>query len=235
MVNNDRVWARVLAAMAVLALGAAAGCGTGEYERRMQQSIQSGFATGGGGGAGGGGGGGGVEVPGTSITLAVPSAYQLLAEGTDPSRLTPPFDLPDRKATYEASIADATQGKQHYYLYVATADAAADPLAALVAQLGQKGLSAGSIEDSSVPIPGGDGNWKKVRATGQQEFFYLDASGQGQPTAMDGIVEAWGGVHKPSNSYVLLVWRVPAVLAGADYANLDGVPKATAASVGAKP
>lgn len=235
MVNNDRVWARVLAAMAVLALGAAAGCGTGEYERRMQQSIQSGFATGGGGGAGGGGGGGGVEVPGTSITLAVPGAYQPLAEGTDPSRLTPPFDLPDRKATYEASIADATQGKQHYYLYVATADAAADPLAALVAQLGQKGLSAGSIEDSSVPIPGGDGNWKKVRATGQQEFFYLDASGQGQPTAMDGIVEAWGGVHKPSNSYVLLVWRVPAVLAGADYANLDGVPKATAASVGAKP
>ncbi len=208
---------RSLAAALGLGLCVVCGCGVGEYSKRMESGLSSlkqgsvfkelGASK---------------DVPGTKVSLRLPPALsQTLSKGAtvegavvDDARLTPAgLEWPALKETYEAFIPDSEKGKIPYYLYVSVPDPGSttfDKVKTLViTRLGDRFAEGrGEWQDEAITTPeGGSINWKKLRATGEQDFLYVDPSGKASTRKMKGIVDAYlceqGGV------IVLLAWRVP--------------------------
>ena len=225
-----------LAAAVVVVVAACQGCGTGEYERRLNQRVptlgaESGFAkldqV--------------VDLPGTPLVLRLPGALQRLDESVNPSRLSPPFmEIPDRKLTYEGSITDAQGGKQHYYCYVAINSVAAIGEGSPIKPIYQRARSAfpdmaASTEDVHIKTPEGRAIvWQKFSFTAKQGFSYTDQAGQQRSVDMDGILEVWARLEQEAGFHVMVIWRVPAGIAGKDYANLAERASLVAGSISVK-
>jgi len=209
-----------LAAALAVAVCLCQGCGTGEYERRLNQRVQtlgseSAFA----------GLGQVVDLPGTPLQLSLPSALARVEAGA--GRVNPPFmEIPDRKLTYEGFITDAQGGKQHYYCYVAISTVAAVGEGSPINPIYNRTRAAFpdlnvTTEDVHIKTPEGRAIvWQRFRFTGMQGFFYADQTGQQKSVDMDGILEVWARLEQEAGFHVIVVWRVPSGIAGKDYANL---------------
>jgi hypothetical protein len=208
-----------------LLLLALVGCGTGEYERRLnnrgerlrkeQERAQkeSKFndlydwlkLT---------------DVPAVSVRVPVLFKDPPLVEGAqvngkvvDVRRVKPvQFDLPWLKLTYEGFV-DGADGKTPYYCYVAAAEMPADQLqtfqGTVSAALNAKPHdSLVDWADYQADTPDGKQiAWKKLRFVGPQEFVTLDAGGQEQFKNLPGVLEVY--VHEEAGICVLIAWRAP--------------------------
>jgi len=223
-------WQQRLVVLLLAAVGMTAGCGTGEYERRLQQRLstmgqETAFAE----------FGSPVQVPGSTLTVSIPKELQPVDAGGDPQRVKIPFaELPEWKATYEGSLEDAAKGKQHYYCYLAVAPGENDPLTALHGRV--SGAMPNTTAPSDVQVATASGKtdaWRKFRSTGKQNFWYTEANGTGRLAEMEGVLEVWSRKVPEANSYILIAWRVPTV-EGKDFIGLDQKGPLMAGSVTAK-
>jgi hypothetical protein len=164
------------------------------------------------------------RLPGTPISVRAPKNLNLspLAGGTDDGRMKPSgVDLEGLKATFEGNIVDAGGGKMPYYCYVyywpddgSAPGGPNGPDQALHDQLQSKfAASLSSWEDVECETPDGDTKtWKKLRCTGNQEFYYVDASGQEDYQAMDGTMEFYSSGDVFPGHTVIIGWRMPTII-----------------------
>ena len=218
MIRHSRIFPAA-AAMAVL-LGNCVGCGTGEYERRLEKSIQQGEQ------------GSAfqdmreVTVPGTSVKLLLPPDSPGVELGTTPlaaetaqPRLKPKAGedtLPALKATYEGFVAygeGETGGKTAYYCYVSVGDmgiyGAKDPARDLRNRVGRAlDVSTGRWEEIQCESKGGlASDWKRLQFSSPQEFYNEDAKGTKDFRPEDGIVEIY--CREVNGQFVVICWRLP--------------------------
>jgi hypothetical protein len=205
------------AAGAILFLFFCGGCGTGEYEQRLDKRINelktsSKFNI----------LSPPMDVPGTQVSIRVPEVFKNtpLTEGAmvdgkavDSRRVKPNLiDIPDLKLTFEGFIEDANKGKQPYYLYVAVSSG---PTIATLPRTTRDSLSeklnntSELTDDYRAQKPeGGEVSWKQCRSTGNQEFYYVLPNTEGQFIQMPGSLELL--FHDENNTLVTLAWRMPA-------------------------
>jgi hypothetical protein len=202
---------KILPTTLLLVLGITWGCGTSEYERRLDDRINS-LKT-----------GSKFNVlkpaktlPGTRVSIRVPDAFkEPLQEGAkkvDERRIKPNvIDFPSLVATYEGYIEDANKGKYPYYLYVGVStDARRDNFPRNL-----QGELAGKFSDTSTlnehykadTPEGRTVEWKQCRGTGNQEFYYVNANGDGKFQPMNGVMELL--FLEENDALVILGWRLP--------------------------
>jgi hypothetical protein len=204
----------ILAAVLV-AVSATAGCGQAEYEQRLERSVaamQQGnytpgmmqqtaaqqaagqaealYAAG--------------QIPGVPLTIRVPSVFG------NTSNSQPPFaNVPGLRVTYEATTQDSAGGQQPSYFYVA-----ALPLAEAQQQQAVQTLQANikrALPDCTDWASAGLSKpWQKIQASGQQEFAYVNPSGQSAPAQMPGTIEFYS--LEEGGHLVLVGWRAPSTL-----------------------
>jgi len=223
-------WQLCVAGLLLGVTGLSLGCGTGEYENRLQQRLAtlgqdaaaSEF-------------GRAVAIPDSTLTISMPKDFLPVDGGADPKRVKIPFaDLPEWKATYEGAIEDSNKGKQHYYCYLAIAQGDNDPGAALHGRVNTAIPNTPAPADVQASGPGGKNEtWRKFRATGKQAFWYVEGGGNGRMAEMDGVLEVWSRKVPEANCYVLFAWRAP-VVNGKDIAGLDQKAPLMAGSVAVK-
>jgi hypothetical protein len=223
-------WQQGLVGVLLVLVGVFQGCGTGEYENRLQQRVatmgqETAFAD----------FGTPVPLPDSTLTVSMPKEFQPAPANADPKRVKIPFaELPEWKATYEGGIEDSAKGKQHYYCYLAVAAGDNDPGAALHGRVNAAMAGTPAPADAQVPTPSGkQETWRRFRATGKQAFWYTEANGTGRLAEMDGILEVWSRKVPEGNCWVLIAWRVPTVN-GKDFVNLDQKGPLMAGSVTVK-
>lgn len=223
-------WQQGVVVVLLAVIGMVSGCGTGEYESRLQQRLstmgqETAFAE----------FGSPVQVPDSMLTVSIPKELQPVDAGGDPQRVKIPFaELPEWKATYEGSIEDSVKGKQHYYCYLAVAPGETDPGVALHGRV--SGTMPNTTAPADIQVPSASGKsdvWRKFRSTGKQNFWYTEPSGNGRLAEMDGLLEVWTRKVPEANCYMLIAWRVPTV-DGKDYVGLDQKGPLMAGSVTAK-
>jgi hypothetical protein len=214
----------------------ASGCGTGEYKRRMEKRItelrqvarfNALYAP--------------AELEGTPILVRIPQVFKnpQLVVGTEVAEK--PVDakragisflrFPDKgkakTVVYEAFVPDSSGGQQPFYIY-ATAITDPDTQAALRGPSPDRMESAGDLaqtlekafpgkvrtwEDVGCPSPNGNNvPWQKIRAEGDQEFFYIDAQGKAQIQKFPGLIEIYARTE--GDCLVLITWRMPSALEG---------------------
>jgi hypothetical protein len=119
-------------------------------------------------------------------------------------------NMVDLRATYEGYILDRDKGRQHYYLYVAVSsgEIKANIPRNLQSELSQKFNNATQLEDNfDAPTPEGRGiKWKHCRASGNQIFYYFQ-NNEGQFPTMQGVVEMF--FHEENGQLITLIWRYP--------------------------
>jgi hypothetical protein len=212
-----------LKAYVLLMLGLLLGCGTGEYERRLEGRIVS-LKT------------GSkfnilspaIDIPGASLSIRIPQEFNItpLSEGEmldgkpiDGRRVKPAvIDIPDLKATFEGSINDRDDGKQSYYLYVAVSKGAnrGNLPKLMQADLASKFNNTSQLAVLQAPTPEGRSiDWQQCRGTGNQLFYYVlpPPGGEGQFRQMPGAVELL--FHEENDALIILVWRMPTGIEGA--------------------
>jgi hypothetical protein len=198
------------------------GCGTSDYEQRLQARItelksESKFNI----------LSPPIDVPGTSVSIRIPQKNeaniygfenQPLTEGAiiegnlvDARRVGPEVvSLPELKLTFEGFVVDASGGKQPFYLYVAVTS---DPRRAnyprsMRVDLRNKYDDTTELSDLQAQTPDGRStDWKTCRATGNQDFFYITPDGKGQYLQMPGLIELL--FHEDNDLLVILAWRLP--------------------------
>jgi hypothetical protein len=165
------------------------GCGTSEYERRLENSVgntskTSKFAT---------DLGPEMTIPGTTVNLCLPAPK--IVDPKDPAKLIPnemkSMDLndairgkcplldefPGLKATYEGYLDDG-KGKQCFYLYIGVSDTGAKGLTPLQDWLNGKfqnlpNSSTSVNKNYSTPTPNGPAlTWDEIHVTKSHKFFY---------------------------------------------------------------
>ena len=217
-------------AATILLLISAPGCGTGEYEQRLtgtegqikQGSVFAQMRP-------------SAPLAGTSVKIQVPSSFvsqpfneQTQVDGApiDPRRLKPPSEISftGLQHTYEEFLDDAAGGKMAYYCYLAAVDKASvtnEPI--MVMRRQAQSLFSGStgrVEDVQCETPQGQSTaWKKLRATGPQAFYYVDQAGKADFREMDGALEVYSRTE--GNTIVMIAWRVPTNIEGAQYVDLQ--------------
>jgi hypothetical protein len=210
-----------------------AGCGTGDYEQRLDKRINelkmgSKFVL----------LSSPIDVPGTQVSLRVPQkntsnqkAFETLSSAgfenpplqesaspdgkpIDPKRLKPNVvDVADLKLTFEGFVEDQKHGKQAYYLYVAvtTRQNRGNIPKRMQADLVSKIQDATPLTDLKAETPEArDILWQECQATGNQQFYYVKPDGEGQFIQLNGTVELM--FHDENDALVILIWRWPAVL-----------------------
>jgi hypothetical protein len=228
---NRIVTNKYLAAFAVLFLIFSGGCGTGDYEQRLDKRIKelkvgSKFNL----------LSSPIDVPGTQVSICIPQkndsnqkAFETSLSGgfenpplqdsvspdgkpIDPKRLKPNvLELTDLKLTFEGFVPDAKQGKQPYYLYVAVNSRSSRGNIPKVMQidLGSKMKDATPLTDLKAETPEArDILWQETQATGNQQFYYVKPDGQGQFVQLNGTIEVM--FHDENDALVILIWRWPA-------------------------
>lgn len=193
------------------------GCGTGDYEARLESHVaglqsNSAFnelqpAK---------------DVPGTNIAVRVPIKFgEPLAEGQN--RNGKPVDARRLKsgvaaltavnAVYEATIDDAEGGKIPYYVYFGAESTANNRMRGLQNTLGGEFRSHPNhnLKDwADTPGNTPDGRvsqWRKISFTGDQEFMYIDKTGNERPMTMPGVLEVC--IHEEGDSIAIVAWRMP--------------------------
>lgn len=199
-------------------LGILYGCGTSDYERRLDARVteyknESKFNI----------LSSPADVPGTPVSIRIPQDFknppltagaEVDGKPVEARRIEPEvISLPELKLTYEGFIEDANHGKLPYYLYVAVTS---DPRRAnfprtMRLELSNKFPDATELSEIRTPTPEGrDINWKKCRATGNQEFYYISPEGKAQFLQMNGLIELLFLEDKENDVLVILAWRMPA-------------------------
>jgi hypothetical protein len=192
----------------ILLLSLCLGCGTGDYEAKLDhRKVTSKFD---------------VLLPaenlaGTRVSIRTPSEFKLppLAEGTaDVKRYKPGVvTVPGLKRTCEGLIEDAAKGQIPFYCHIGVIEASADQakktaeqLQAEVAKL-PKGETV-QWSPMQVATPNGrESNWQMLRLACPQEFYYKTKEGKDTFTTMDGILEVY--LHEEGGYAVVIVWRLP--------------------------
>jgi hypothetical protein len=207
----------------VLVFSVVSGCGTGEYERRLETrrsdkakteaKLRALYAP--------------LEVRGTPVSVRMPKTVFLeppLVEGAlvggkpvDVRRVKPGklVTIPGLKLTYEGFV-DTEGVKLPYYCYVGVIDAQGGQVLEEAANKMRMELAAQRPQDTSlnwqdlrVETPdGSESDWKKLRVENSQEFFTLDKAGQGQFKSVPGVLEIY--LHVEAKSGVVIAWRMPA-------------------------
>jgi hypothetical protein len=205
---------KYLTACILLLMGICWGCGAGEYERRMEARVvelksEAKFNI----------LGTSMDVPDTFLSIRIPKEVKdpPITEETkvedkpiDPRRVkTNVIDIPGFKETFEGLMEDASKGKQPFYLYVgATTDPHKKIADKLIGEL--KGKSKTPVELTDYPVQAPDGKtvtWKKCRATGSQEFYYITPEGLPQFRLMQGTIILL--FYQEEDTLVTLAWRMP--------------------------
>ncbi len=202
----------------LLAMGVVAGCGTGDYEKRLEtrasrpqtESLYQGLY-------------GALQLPGTPVSIRIPQMFKdapLVAgsvdkdgKPVDPRRISPGlFELPWLTLTYEGFVDNPQGDKLSYYCYLAAVDKAAknlpDPAAGWGTELSGKGgavvnwaeFQGKSAEGQVIP-------WKKFRFTGDQEFYSINKAGQGTFVKVPGVLEIY--LREDAGQLIVVAWRVP--------------------------
>lgn len=231
---NRMVTNKYIAAGAVLFLVFWGGCGTGDYEQRLDRRINelkvgSKFIL----------LSSPIDVPGTQVSIRIPQkndsnlkAFENLPTGSsagfegpplqetagpdgkpiDPKRLKPNvLELADLKLSYEGFVPDAKQGKLPYYLYVAvnTRQNRVNIPKVMQAELAAKMKDATQLTDIKAQTPEGrDILWQECQATGKQLFSYVNPEGQSQFVQLNGTIQLM--FHDENDALVILIWRWPA-------------------------
>jgi hypothetical protein len=224
-----------MAAVAVLFLVFWGGCGTGDYEKKLDDRISklkmgSKFIL----------LSSPIDVSGTQVSLRIPQkndsnqkAFENLPTGSsggfegpplqeavgadgkpiDPKRLKPNvLEVADLKLTYEGFVPDQKQGKLPYYLYVAvsTRQNRGNIPKIMQADLASKLKDATPLADGyKAQTPeGGDIVWQECQATGKHLFYYVKPDGQSQFVQLNGTIQLM--FHDENDALVILIWRWPA-------------------------
>jgi hypothetical protein len=201
--------------LSLLALSCWSGCGTGEYEERLNANLgrlrsgsefnQLGDE---------------VSVPGTSIKIRLPKemvddkgfkrpiTFTLLTEG-DPRRTKPGYiDLPGLAATFEALIEDQDHGKTPIYLYLWTMKTAEDTEQRLLNTVGGQWQNTSAGQSLAAQMPGGRSvDWQKIHGTMVTNFAYLDSQGKETYRPLKSAVEIL--YRKFGDQVIVLGWRAP--------------------------
>jgi hypothetical protein len=230
---NRTVTNKYIAAVAVLFLVFWGGCGTGDYEQRLDRRINelkvgSKFNL----------LSSPIDVPGTQVSIRIPqkndfnkNAFETLLSGgfenpplqdavspdgkpIDPRRLKPNIiDVADLKLTFEGFVKDRNEGKQAYYLYVAvtTRQTRVNIPKLMQADLSSKINDATPLTDLKAQTPEArDILWQECHATGKQLFNYVNPEGLSQFVQLNGTIELM--FHEENDALVVLIWRWPAAL-----------------------
>ncbi len=185
------------------------GCGTGGYEKQLEETVQrlgkeSAFS----------GMHSPAQLPGTPVSVQLPGFFPQtpLAADSDPRRLAPPsLEVPDLKATHEGSITDSEGGKIPFYCYLAASEK--DPERSLYRHL-RDAFPTTNARWETADCTGSDGatrQWKLLKsAAAQQEFYYVNQQGQESFRSMECTVRFY--VRKEGNWFVVVGWRVPTTI-----------------------
>jgi hypothetical protein len=151
------------------------GCGTGEYERRLEEGSadvqkNSKFAP----------LGSPTTIPGTQMSLQFPKVMQTFDITGDPQRAKcPVLDVPGLKATYEGTLKDDKDNDVHFYLYVGASEMKYSPVGNWLSELQQKfpkaeaSNSTGANSNYSCESPEGlSVPWEEIHFKCDQKFYY---------------------------------------------------------------
>ncbi|MBN2477427.1 MAG: hypothetical protein JXB62_22670 [Pirellulales bacterium] len=204
-----------LAAGVLLWLVGCLGCGTAEYEDRVEARIRearqgSAFAQ----------MQSPVTLPGTSLKVQVPNNLEStpLPDDTPADRLNPLASeqssfVTGRKLTYEGLVEDSEQGKLPFYCYLIVLDPESFRGREPVKNLWQS-LKNDFAGEASPPAQvkcqtpqGLEIEWQMVRVTAPQKFVYVKPDGQSEPREMPGIFEFY--VRTEGDHVIVIAWRVP--------------------------
>jgi len=204
----------LLSAVVLSAMWVYPGCGTGEYNKRLDEWVQSGGQV---------GGAGLTPVPGTNVRLRIPADMTLASEGAQSPAL---LDAAGLKAAFEGSIEVEGGGKLPYYCYVVVPGAKSEDALQAIHKNAQ-GAQGFTISQEMEDFEANSKKWKRFRATGAQSFQYT-GSDQQETREMDGVLEYWAWLDAPETG-LIVVWRMPDYLK--DYIGLDKMGPRLAGSV----
>lgn len=213
-----------------MCLAGVVGCGVGDYRQAIESTVRDFAMT---------SEAGGLYAPQAigdrPISVRIPQVFRrqplvdgtvVAGEGSPPAevRVQPGLiDLPGLTYTYEEFVEDAEGGQIPYYLHVGAADTQRsgfrDPTSRWVNQLTER-FPQQNIGWEEVGCDTPDGRrvvWRRLRAEGEQPFYYVSKDGQGREQRMPGVFEVYYRVD--GNWAVALAWRVPSMIAG--HANID--------------
>lgn len=185
------------------------GCGTGGYEKQLEETVkrlgkESVFR----------GMHSPTQLPGTPVSVQLPGFFQQtpLAADSDPRRLAPPsLEVPELKATYEGSITDSEGGEIPFYCYLAASEE--DPEGQLYRRV-REAFPTTDARWETVDCTGSDGatrQWKLLKSAAvQQEFYYVNQQGQESFRSLGCTVRFY--VRKEGNWFVVVGWRVPTTI-----------------------
>lgn len=197
-----------------------AGCGKAEYERRLRSRGTGAVAATPGPGQPASPGASelyaALQLPGTGFSVCVPRVFvnpPFTSGSGDERRVQAgPARLPDLKFTYEAFVSDAAGGQMPYYLHLAATSGSGQAIAEQIrSELAGRGQQETGWAD--VPIASSTGRtlrWRRLRATGQQEFYYKTKEGQEQLTTMPGLLEIY--LCESGGQVLIIAWRMPAAV-----------------------
>lgn len=216
-----------LCAVALVALGACQGCGTGAYKERMNKRLDE-LRRGGPSTAGLYGPG---PVPGTPFSIRVPEAFK---QGRPPGavvdgkpvkvqRIQPPITIPGLKVTWEGHV-DHEGSKLPFYCYLAVSDQ--NPTGRIQSQLKQQYENV-DVTWSDYKDAAGK-TWKRWRGDLVQDWLPQDSSGNDMPKReLSGMLEF--DCRQEGNQWMIVGWRVPRAIRST--AKLEGVIGATLGSL----
>lgn len=218
---------RLVALLAVASCAFALGCGSGEYQKRLNNTVkrlkeQSAFA----------GMSDPITLPGTKLTFCVPKEFVNAADKTDDplhKKLISPNPLRFEQADAAAFYMYLTEPKPEQ----------SEDLPALTLHWGRRDPATGSKQDPSSELmyalqdalpnkelkweevqfstpEGGSLTWQKLSAAGNMEFITVKCA-DGTLTGakrMSGDLYLYMYKHPESGVFVWMVWRVPAIIAG---------------------
>jgi hypothetical protein len=203
-----------------------AGCGTGEYESRLQKAASSSSS-------------GSkftsdlaeeITVPGTSISLRLPKPMQSVDTSDAVRGKIPLFEVTGLKATYEGSLEDPeTKAKQCFYLYVVSGELPPGGRTSMQSWLSDYTNKFPNSADSSaavntnysVPTPEGTSlpceefHYSKC----MMKFFYPNPAKPQNSQDMPGNVVYL--CHVENNQFVALIFRYPSNLSDYHSAAFD--------------
>ncbi len=205
--------------LAALCAPVLAGCGSGEYGKRLEARISqvkkgSAFQA--------------MQAPtmvstaGVSLQVRLPKQFdspplQQAAE-TDEKRIGPPgYTLQGLASTYEGIVVDSTGGKIAYYCYLGAEELrpqTADRVEGSIRLRLERTFPGAEVQWQSVDAHTETGSsvaWRKTRINANQEFYYVDPDGKSSFRPMDGFLEIW--IRKEGNKLLKVAWRVPSSIA----------------------
>jgi hypothetical protein len=206
---------RFTTGLLLFALAAIWGCGTGDYERLIdartkKAKSESKFSA---------DLNPMIDVPASALSLCIPKKFANtpLVKGAtidgkpvDPRRVENPLiNIPEWKATYEGfQEKDGKKLPFYLYIYVIAGKNPETLMSSIKTELIPKFPNVSGPSDFSAQTAEGNSvTWKKVTASGKQDFYVAPAQGDGQFQSLDGSVEIF--FHTENNILVILFWRTP--------------------------